>query len=111
MRLSKEEECVLINAREMSLLWSILADWTNSEDEQIWGEVAPMFAEIVRRWEAAGYIQVYQGEEWPAHEGGTQVTGEKLQDLLRDPSTWQYHEGPPVSTLLPTEKSLELTAP
>ncbi|MBB5117431.1 hypothetical protein [Streptomyces eurocidicus] len=96
-----EEECVLLNAREMSPLWSVLADWTDSEDEAEWVAVAPVFAEIIERWDKAGYVCVYRGDEWPAHEGGERVTGEALEALLRLPSTWEYREGPPVIGLFP----------
>lgn len=67
--LSEEEECVLINSREMPQLWAVLADWTASEDDETWGEFIPRFAEIIQRWEKEGYIEVYRGPEWPAHQG------------------------------------------
>ncbi|MCD9141800.1 hypothetical protein [Streptomyces albireticuli] len=98
-----EEECVLVNAREMAPLWSVLADWTGSEDEAEWAVAAPAFAEIIRRWDKAGYVHVYCGGEWPAHEGGERVTGEALEALLRNPSTWEYREHPPVVGLLVSE--------
>ncbi|WKK21994.1 hypothetical protein QZH56_24705 [Streptomyces olivoreticuli] len=109
--LSEEEECVLVNAREMSPLWSVLADWTGSEDEELWLASAPVFAEIIRRWDEAGYVQVYEGDEWPAHEGGKRVTGGALEVLLRRQSTWAYREGPPVIGLLAVEGSSELSSP
>ncbi|RLV08678.1 hypothetical protein CTZ27_07845 [Streptomyces griseocarneus] len=109
--LSEEEECVLVNAREMSPLWSVLADWTGSEEEADWVTVAPVFAEIIGRWEKAGYVEVYRGDEWPAHEGGERVTGEALEEMLRCPSTWEYREIPPVIGLLATAASSALSSP
>ncbi|MFC5143830.1 hypothetical protein [Streptomyces aureoversilis] len=99
-RLSEEEECVLVNAREMSPLWSVLADWADSEDEAEWAPLAPVFAEIIGRWERAGRLEVHRGDAWPAHEGGQRVTGDALGALLRHPSTWEYRETPPVFGLL-----------
>ncbi|ARZ70189.1 hypothetical protein SMD11_4592 [Streptomyces albireticuli] len=95
-----EEECVLVNAREMSPLWSVLADWTGSEDEGEWTALVPVFAQIVERLDKAGSVHVYRGDAWPAHEGGERVTGEALEALLRLSSAWEYREGPPVVGLL-----------
>lgn len=95
-----EEECVLVNAREMSPLWSVLADWTDSEDEAEWVPVVPVFAEIIARWEKAGRIEVHRGAHWPAHEDGERVTGEALDALLRETSTWEYRERPVIGLLV-----------
>ncbi|QLE72004.1 hypothetical protein FGW37_10665 [Streptomyces rectiverticillatus] len=98
--LSEEEECVLVNAREMSPLWSVVADWTRGGDEAECAAVVPVFADIVGRWARAGYVEVYLGDEWPAHQGGERLTGEALEEVLRRPSTWEYRETPPVIGLL-----------
>ncbi|MCF3106005.1 hypothetical protein IPZ58_31190 [Streptomyces roseoverticillatus] len=109
--ISAEEECVLVNARETSPLWSVLADWTRGGDEAEWLAVAPVFAEIIGRWEGAGYVEVYRGEEWPAHQGGERLTGDVLEETLRRPSTWEYREGPPVIGLLAAPGSSVLYSP
>ncbi|WP_327148392.1 hypothetical protein [Nocardia sp. NBC_01329] len=110
--LTDEEECVRINAREMSHLWSVLADWTESEDEEIWKQHVPVFSEIIARWDAQGYVEVYSGPEWPAHERGHRVAGAELTALLADPDTWTYHEDPDrVTTLLSTMASLQISLP
>ncbi|GGX70848.1 hypothetical protein [Streptomyces hiroshimensis] len=99
-QLSEEEECVLVNAREMSPLWSVVADWTRGGDDAECSAVVPVFTEIIGRWERAGYVEVYRSDEWPAHEAGERLTGDVLEEALRRPSTWAYREGPPVIGLL-----------
>ncbi len=110
--LSEMEECVLINTSEMSQVWSVAADWTESENEDEWLLVAPKLAEIISSWSRAGYIEVYRGNEWPAHEAGHPVSGADLQTLLSNPATWAYEENlRVVISLAATAKTRELSIP
>jgi len=110
--LSEEEECVLVNAREMSPLWALLADWTESEDQGEWMHFEPVFAEIVERWSALDYVDVYIGPAWPAHESGYRARKEDVPGILSDHGSWQYPERPGrVISLLPGERSGEIYSP
>ncbi|MCX5139938.1 MULTISPECIES: hypothetical protein [unclassified Streptomyces] len=101
-RLSEIEECILINAREMSSLWSVLADWTESEDEDVWVGFEHTFASIMEDWIKKGYLEIYEGEEWPAHEAGYLVPMNKVHDILANHESWMYVESPThVISLLP----------
>ncbi|MFJ9710164.1 hypothetical protein [Streptomyces sp. NPDC101234] len=101
-RLSEIEECILINAREMSSLWSVLADWIESEDEEVWVEFEPVFASVMESWVEKGYLEIYEGEEWPAHEAGRLVPVSEVHDMLANHEAWTYSESPTrVISLLP----------
>ncbi|MFF4161095.1 hypothetical protein [Streptomyces sp. NPDC001678] len=92
--ITHEEEYVRFNAREYSPLWSLLADWSKSEDEEEWRQHIPVFTEIISRWSRKGYIAVHVGPEWPAFDGGELITGPDLERLLEDHTTWEYEENP-----------------
>ncbi|MGW1507137.1 hypothetical protein ACWCQW_53725 [Streptomyces mirabilis] len=101
-RLSEIEECILINAREMSSLWSVLADWTGSEDEETWVEFEPVFASVMESWVEREYLEIYEGEEWPAHEAGRLVPVSEVHDMLANHESWMYSDSPTrVISLLP----------
>ncbi|WP_330296181.1 hypothetical protein [Streptomyces sp. NBC_00503] len=90
--LTPEEECLLVNASEGASLWALLADWTESEDEEAWRGVVPVFLPLVESWVEQGYLEVFRAAEPPAYTGGTQLRGRALEAALRTPSTWEYHE-------------------
>lgn len=101
-RLSEIEECILINAREMSSLWSVLADWTGSEDEEAWVEFESVFASVMESWVEKEYLEIYEGGEWPAHEAGRLVPVSQVHDMLANHESWTYSESPThVISLLP----------
>jgi len=101
-RLSEIEECILINAREMSSLWSVLADWTDSEDEEVWIDFESVFASVMESWVERGYLEIYEGEKWPAHEAGLLVPVSEVHGLLANHESWTYSESPNrVISLLP----------
>ncbi|MFE6904056.1 hypothetical protein ACFVFJ_45885 [Streptomyces sp. NPDC057717] len=89
-----DEYCLYVNAREASSLWMILADWTQSEDEELWKSSIPRFAAIITCWQRLGFIKVFQAEEWPAHLEGVEISSSDLPRLLRDPRSWEYSENP-----------------
>ncbi|MFI7227492.1 hypothetical protein ACIBO5_30135 [Nonomuraea angiospora] len=110
--LSEAEECLLLNAREMSPLCALLADWTKSEDESKWDEVRPMFLEMIKNWEHRRIVEVYVGPQWPAHFEGVRVKGEDLLLLLHNPRSWHYDEGAEVViSLLPGPMEYLVSAP
>ncbi|MFC5723092.1 hypothetical protein ACFP1Z_23265 [Streptomyces gamaensis] len=110
--ISPEEECALLNARELSPLWSLLADWSESEDEEVWRRHIPVFTRIISRWSQEKYIVVHSGPEWPACEAGDVVAGSALERLLADPATWEYQEDPVrVIGLAPGENFTVLSSP
>ncbi|MBZ4321187.1 hypothetical protein [Streptomyces huiliensis] len=92
--ITEEEEYVYVNSREGSPLWSLLADWSDSEDEEEWKRHVPLFAGIVSRWCRKGYIDVFEGPEMPAWWGGRRISGAELDRLLADPAAWEYRESP-----------------
>ncbi|MFJ6011874.1 hypothetical protein [Streptomyces sp. NPDC092952] len=101
-RLSEIEECILINAREMSSLWSVLADWTGSEDEEAWVGSESAFASVMESWVERGYLGIYEGEDWPAHEAGRLVPVGEVHEMLTKHESWAYSESPTrVISLLP----------
>ncbi|MFF7365472.1 hypothetical protein [Streptomyces sp. NPDC008125] len=101
-RLGEIEECILINAREMSSLWSVLADWTGSEDEEVWVEFESIFASVMESWVKKGYLEIYEGEDWPAHEAGRLVPVSEVHEMLTSHESWTYSESPTrVISLLP----------
>ncbi|MEU6789087.1 hypothetical protein ABZ912_58745 [Nonomuraea angiospora] len=109
--LSEAEECLLLNAREMSTLWALLADWTKSEDESKRDEARPIFLEMIKEWEHERIVEVYIGPQWPAHFEGVRVEGEDLL-LLNDPQYWHYDEGAEaVISLLPGPMEYLASAP
>jgi hypothetical protein len=104
-RLSEIEECILINAREMSSLWSVLADWTGSEDEEEWVQFEPAFASVMESWVKKEYLEIYEGDEWPAHEAGRLVPASEIHEMLANHESWTYSDSPTrVISLLPGAK-------
>ncbi|MET7336283.1 hypothetical protein [Nonomuraea sp. NPDC005650] len=110
--LSEAEECLLLNTREMSPLWALLADWTKSEDESKWDEARPILLEMIKDWEHRRIIEVHIGPQWPAHFEGVRVEGEDLLLLLHNPQSWHYNEGTEdVISLLPGPMEYLVSAP
>ncbi|MFD8295722.1 hypothetical protein ACFV13_05780 [Streptomyces bauhiniae] len=93
-RLTEIEECIVINTREMSALWSVLADWTSSEDEELWVQFEPLFASVVTSWVEKEYLEIYEGPEWPAYEKGRLIPVIECPALLADHEAWVYSEHP-----------------
>ncbi|MDN3021655.1 hypothetical protein [Streptomyces sp. S.PB5] len=89
-----DEYCLHINSREGADLWSVLADWTQSEDEEEWRRHIPRFARLIACWQPLGFIRVFRSDEWPADRTGEEVTGAALTGLLADPVSWEYSEHP-----------------
>ena len=94
--LNEIEECIFVNAGEMSPLWSILADWTKSEDEEKWVEYEPDFAKALKRLVQLEYVEVYIGPEWPAHVSGRLVPAGDVGKILDAHESWKYSENPDV---------------
>ncbi|MFE4637105.1 hypothetical protein ACFRJ1_27515 [Streptomyces sp. NPDC056773] len=108
--LTPEEECLLVNASEGASLWALLADWTESEDEEEWRDAVPLFLPLVESWVEQGYLELFRAPEPPAYIGGTPLRGPELAAALRDPDTWEYHEdrtvglyATPAATVLGTD--------
>ncbi|MEU6371878.1 hypothetical protein [Streptomyces sp. NPDC046909] len=89
-----DEYCLFINGGEGSDLWSVLADWTQSEDEEEWKRHIPRFARLISCWQPLGFIKVFRSDSPPAYYTGEEVTGEALTELLADPRSWEYSEHP-----------------
>ncbi|MCC3650641.1 hypothetical protein LIX60_03870 [Streptomyces sp. S07_1.15] len=89
-----DEYCLYVNGGEGSDLWSLLADWSDSEDERERVKHIPRFARLIACWSRLGFIKVFRSDEWPADHTGEEVTGQELDELLADPQSWEYTEEP-----------------
>ncbi|WP_413756885.1 hypothetical protein [Streptomyces sp. MMBL 11-3] len=89
-----DEYCLYVNGGEGSDLWSLLADWSGSEDEREWPRHIPRFSRLIRCWQPLGFIKVFWSDAWPADHTGEEVCGQELDELLADPSSWTYTEEP-----------------
>ncbi|MFZ3554880.1 hypothetical protein [Streptomyces sp. BH055] len=87
-----DEYCLFINGGEGSDLWSLVADWSETEDEEEWRTHIPRFSRLIRCWQHLGFIKVFQSDEWPANLTSQEVTGQALDDLLSDPTSWEYQD-------------------
>ncbi|MGW1508717.1 hypothetical protein [Streptomyces sp. NPDC002394] len=85
-----------MNVQEGANLWEILADRTQSEDESVWERYIPEFSRIILEWQALGFLKVFRSVEWPAHDCGTEISGEQLETLLNDHASWEYSDHPSV---------------
>ncbi|WP_405748362.1 hypothetical protein OG232_00075 [Streptomyces sp. NBC_01411] len=92
--MSEDEYCLHVNAREGSSLWMILADRTQSEDEEDWAQYIPVFSRIIECWSRLGFVRLFQGREFPVDLSGEEVDVGDIPDLLRDPNSWAYEENP-----------------
>ncbi|MHC5256631.1 hypothetical protein ACYSUO_01990 [Streptomyces sp. UC4497] len=90
--LQDDEYYLLVNGREGSSLWELLADLSGSEDEEEWKRHIPRFSRLIRCWQHLGFIKVFQSDEWPAHLTSEEVTGQALDTLLADPTSWEYQD-------------------
>jgi hypothetical protein len=89
-----DEYCLYVNGRENSDLWSLLADRSDSGDEQEWVKHIPRFTRLIACWSRLGFIKVFRSDEWPAGHTGEEATGQELDELLADPQSWEYTEEP-----------------
>ncbi|MGD6749211.1 hypothetical protein [Streptomyces sp. BH105] len=85
-----DEYCLFINGGEGADLWALLADFSDTEDEEEWRTHIPRFTRLIRCWQRLGFIKVFQSDEWPADRTSEEVTGQALDDLLADPASWEY---------------------
>ncbi|MGW0858030.1 hypothetical protein [Streptomyces sp. NPDC002690] len=90
--MSEDEYCLHVNAREGSLLWMILADRTQSEDEKDWVPYIPVFAKLIECWSSNGFVRLFRGTEFPIDVSGEEVPAGEVSDLLGDMSSWAYAE-------------------
>ncbi|GAA4887295.1 hypothetical protein ACFPM3_20670 [Streptomyces coeruleoprunus] len=100
MKWADEEYCLYVNASEGSTLWQILADWTQSEDEELWKQHIPLFSRLIVQWHRWGFLKVRQGAEWMAAALGDEVPADRLEAVLGDPANWEYDENPKVYTFV-----------
>ncbi|MFF9340196.1 MULTISPECIES: hypothetical protein [unclassified Streptomyces] len=92
--MTREEYCLYVNMREGSSLWEILADFTQSENEDVWVSCIPEFSRLILKWQRLGFLKIAQSVKWPAVTYGDEVSGEKLDALIRDFRSWGYAEEP-----------------
>lgn len=87
-----DEYCLLVNAKEGSPLWSLLADWSDTEDEEEWRRHIPRFSSLIAHWHRAGYVRLFQGEDWATGPDAQEVTAADVPGLLADPDTWAWRD-------------------
>ncbi|MEE1928008.1 hypothetical protein V1J52_07330 [Streptomyces sp. TRM 70351] len=87
-----DEYCLYVNAVEGSTLWMILADRSDSEDEDEWVEYAAIFSPLTAKWARLGYVKLMRGVDWPIDLRGEVVPDEEIESVLADPLTWKYSE-------------------
>ncbi|MGY0024428.1 hypothetical protein ACVHNB_36370 [Streptomyces sp. YJ-C3] len=87
-----DEYCLFINGGEGADLWALLADWSDTEDEEEWRTHIPRFTRLISCWQRLGFIKVFQSDEWPADHTSEEVTGKDLDALLADPTSWEYED-------------------
>ncbi|WP_327174879.1 hypothetical protein OG599_05915 [Streptomyces sp. NBC_01335] len=92
--MSEDEYCLHVNAREGSLLWMVLADRAQSEDEREWVQYIPVFTKLIECWSSMGFVRLFRGTEFPVDISGEEVPAEKVSELLGDASSWAYVEEP-----------------
>ncbi|MCX5400965.1 hypothetical protein [Streptomyces sp. NBC_00102] len=90
--MSEDEYCLHVNAREGALLWMILADRAQSEDEGDWIQYVPVFAKLIECWSRKGFVRLFRGTEFPVDASGEEVPIGKISDLLGRASSWAYVE-------------------
>ncbi|MFI8182416.1 hypothetical protein ACIF70_18115 [Actinacidiphila glaucinigra] len=89
-----DEYCLYINAREYAPLWVILADRSQSQDENLWQQYIPVFSRLILHWQRLGFIKLHHGSEWPAPDGGDEVSLGESAGVVEDPASWQYEDEP-----------------
>ncbi|BAJ26028.1 MULTISPECIES: hypothetical protein [Kitasatospora] len=86
------EECLLVNAVELSPLWALAPDCSRSDDEADWPPYVERLKPLIAAWVRAGRIALWRGPEWPAFEGGHRVSIEDVDAVLSDDEFWTYRE-------------------
>ncbi|MFE6039853.1 hypothetical protein [Streptomyces sp. NPDC056452] len=93
--MTEDEYCLLVNCRELSPLWALLADRTQSDDPEVWATEIPAFTELIERWARLKFVQLYAGLEWPPpHVSGQKVPDDDVPEVLSDPESWQCLDNP-----------------
>ncbi|MFD4688992.1 hypothetical protein [Streptomyces sp. NPDC058463] len=92
---TEDEYCLYVNSRELSPLWSLLADRTQSDRQKVWVTKIPAFAELIERWARLQFVQLFAGAEWPPpHISGQKVPDADVAVVLSDPESWRCFENP-----------------
>lgn len=92
---TEDEYCLYVNCRELSPLWSLLADRTQSGDPEVWATKIAAFTELIERWARLKFVQLYAGSEWPPpHVSGQKVPDDDVAAVLSDPERWRCLDNP-----------------
>ncbi|MFF5535833.1 hypothetical protein ACFY71_25680 [Streptomyces cinerochromogenes] len=87
-----DEYCLFVNATEGSPLWSLLADWTDGEDEEEWRRNVPRFSSLIAHWHRSGLIRLTRAEGWAYLPDAREVPTADVPSVLADPATRAYRE-------------------
>ncbi|MGW4650162.1 hypothetical protein [Kitasatospora sp. NPDC004289] len=93
--LTRDEECLLVNAREGTELWAVLADRAETEEDEERDSYVPLFTALITDWTREGYVRLRRGGAWPHWlTDGRDVPVEEVPAVLADPASWAYEEEP-----------------
>lgn len=72
----------------------ILADRTQSENEEDWVKYIPIFSRIIECWSRLGFVRLFQGAELPVYLSGEEVDVGGVPGLLGKSDSWAYGGNP-----------------